>query len=57
MGRVGAVSHRLLISNDLEPQGPRAHDCVVLSTHSRLSEKAAILWDRNNIRSPDQIAA
>lgn len=33
------VSHRPLISNDLGSQGPRLHGCVVLSRHSRLSEK------------------
>lgn len=32
-------SHRPLISNDLGSRGPRLHGCVVLSRHSRLSEK------------------
>ena len=34
-----AESHRPLIANDLGSQGPRLHSCVVLSRHSRLSEK------------------
>lgn len=34
-----AESHRPLIANDLGSQGPRLYGCVVLSRHSRLSEK------------------
>lgn len=40
LGRVHETeSHRSLISNDLGSQGPRLYNCVVLSRHSRLSEK------------------
>lgn len=58
LGGLGCTKQRLTDPLYLMIWGPRLHDCVVLSRHSRLSEKKPPpLWDRNNIHSLDQIAA
>lgn len=55
-------SHRLLRANDLGSQGPGLHGCVVLSRHSRLSERQPpsgtettftlwIEWQQHNTRA------